>query len=213
MRKSISILFGAAVVFATPAAAANFAGPRAEVRGGWDRMTLDLSYDDGVDSFHDSGHKSGFTLGGEVGYDAALSPTLTAGAYAGAEFATTKSCSEVVGDDKACLKMGRNLTLGARLGAKVSPMALLYVKGGYSNGQLKATYRNDIDPTLDFSDHANRGGFHLGLGAEMAVGSQGYVRAEYVRTNYNGEHYSDGSVDVDLDGHRDQVLLGFGLRF
>lgn len=208
-----TLLLGAILVAATPAAASDFAGPRAELRGGWDKTRIDITYDDGVDRVSGHGSRDGVNIGAEVGYDAALGTAMIAGVYAGIEGATTKECSSVVGNDEACLKLGRNFTLGARAGVKVSPMALLYVKGGYSNGQLRATYRNQDDPDLNFSEHSNRGGVHLGAGAEMAIGSQGYVRAEYVRTNYSDYDYSDPDFGVSVDGHRDQVLLGFGLRF
>lgn len=208
----VSIFIGS-VIAAAPATAADFAGARAEIRGGWDRTTLDVGYNDGVDTFSADGHDDGLNLGLEAGYDAPLGRTVVAGAYAGVEFATTKECGELLGNDDACLKMGRNFTAGARVGAKVSPKAMIYLKGGYSNGQIKARYENSDDPTLNFSDHTNRSGFHFGIGGEMAVGRQGYVRAEYVRTNYNDYDYSDPNVDVKIDGHRDQLLLGFGLRF
>jgi outer membrane immunogenic protein len=213
MRKIIFTLAGTTALFATSASAAGLTGPRVEVRGGWDRTTLDLSYDDGFDAVSGEGHKDGFDLGGEVGYDAKIGSAVIAGAYAGVEFATTKQCGEVYGGDRACLKLGRNFTLGARIGAKVAPKVMLYAKGGYSNGRLSATYRNDEDSTLNFSTHANRDGFHLGAGVEMTVGSYGYVRAEYVRTNYNDYRYADPDFSVTLDGHRDQVLFGTGLRF
>lgn len=213
MRVFSIVLLATAAVFSTNAAAATFSGARAEVRGGWDRMTLNLSYEDAEGRLSDSGHRSGFDLGAEVGYDVQAGPALVVGAYAGIEGSSAKACSPLVGNDSACLKLGRNFTVGARLGAKVSPLAMLYVKGGYSNGQLRASYENAEDPTLDFSDHANRGGYHFGVGGEMAVGAQGYVRAEYVRTNYNGDSYADHDFRVSLDGHRDQVLAGFGIRF
>jgi outer membrane immunogenic protein len=213
MRNTILLLAATTAFVAAPAAATQFSGPRAEVRGGWDRTTLDLSYDDGVDSISGDGHKSGFNFGAEVGYDAPLGQSVIAGAYAGVEFATTKTCGEVLGDDKACLKLGRNFTLGARLGAKVSPTAILYVKGGYSNGQLRATYANFDDSTLNFKEHANRDGFHLGIGGEVAVSARTYVRAEYVRTNYDDYDYSDSDFSAKLDAHRDQLLVGFGMRF
>lgn len=219
MLKYLYVFLASSAVVAAPAAAAgqpagaSFAGPRVEVRGGWDRTTLNASYDDGVDSFAGKGHKSGLDLGGEIGYDTPLSPSLLAGVYGGIELADTKKCSEVFGNDRACLKLGRNLTAGIRLGAKIAPKAMFYVKGGYSNGQLKATYTNADDPTQDFSAHSNRDGFHLGIGGEAAVGQHAYVRVEYVRTEYSGYTYSDPAFDVTLDGHRDQVLAGFGLRF
>jgi len=213
MLKSFSVFAVSVVLVTTTAAASDFAGARAELRGGWDKTRIDITYDDGVDRVSGHGSKDGLSIGAEVGYDAALGRVVIAGAYAGIEGATTKECTPVVGNDEACLKLGRNLTLGARLGAKVSPMAMLYIKGGYSNGQLKATYRNSDDPTLDFSDHTNRGGMHFGAGVEVAIGAQGYARAEYVRTNYSDYDYSDPDFRVNVDGHRDQALLGLGLRF
>jgi outer membrane immunogenic protein len=213
MVKRIIVLLGCGALIATPAWAADFSGARAEIRGGWDKTSLDVSFDDGVDRLSGHGSKSGFNLGAEVGYDALLSPTIIAGAYAGIEGATTKDCSEVIGNDSACLKLGRNFTVGARLGARLSPIAMLYVKGGYSNGQLRATYDNSDDPTLNFSEHVNRGGFHVGAGAQVAVGHAGYIRAEFVHTNYSGYHASDPDFSGSIDGHRDQGILGFGVQF
>lgn len=207
------LLAGAALVAAAPAMAADFAGPRVEARLGWDRTVIDLSFDDGDTSFHDKGHDDGFGLGAEAGYDVALGTTAVLGAYAGAEWATTKECSAVYGDDEACLKLGRNFTLGARIGAAVTPQALVYVKGGYSNGQLKATYKDFADPDFNTSDKASRDGFHLGLGAEYNVSRTGYMKAEVVRTNYNDADISDEFIDAKLDVRRTQVLAGFGLRF
>jgi outer membrane immunogenic protein len=184
-----------------------------EARVGWDKTTLGASYDDGVDRLSEDGHDTSLILGGELGYDTALGKTVIAGAYAGVEFADGKDCSPVIGNDSACLKLGRNLTVGGRLGAKVAPLAMIYVKGGFSDGQLRETYTNLDDPTLDFSDHTNRGGFHFGAGGEFNVSSTGYVRVEYVRTNYHDYTYSDPDFSVKIDGHRDQVVAGFGLRF
>lgn len=195
----------------SPAVAAQTSGPRVELRGGWDRTTLVLTYNDGVEVLADKGHDSGLDAGAEVGYDTHLSKTIIAGAYAGIEFADTKECSEVEGNDSACLKLGRNITVGARLGTKVSDRVMLYVKGGYSNGQLRLVYRNGDDPSLDFNAHSNRTGYHFGAGGELAMGPNGYVRLEYVHTIY--DDFADPDLGLTLGGHRDQILAGFGLRF
>ena len=194
---------------ATPAVAANFAGPRAEVRLGWDRTRAEVS----ALGENASAHDDGFSAGAEAGYDLQLGGTALVGAYGGVDFATTKECTEVYGSDEACLKLGRNFSLGARLGAAVSPKALVYVKGGYSNGQLKATYVDQIDPTNNSTDKASRDDFHVGLGAEYAVSPTGYLKAEVVRINYNDYDYSDPDLTAKLDTRRTQVLVGFGLRF
>lgn len=213
MNKFLLVATTAAALVATPAAAQQFTGPRAEARLGFDRTSLDLDATIDGEDFAGDGHDSGLLYGMEVGYDAQLAGGLVLGAYAGIEGSQAKECTAFYGNDKACLKLGRNLTLGARVGGAVSPTILLYAKGGYSNGQLRLTYRNEDDSTLDFSDHANRGGFHFGAGIEAAVAKSTYVRAEYVRTNYDDYDYSEGADRVTLDGHRDQAVLGFGLRF
>ncbi len=213
MRKQyFALLFGATAFLGSPAAAASMTGARAELRGGWDRTTIGLNYDDGVNTVSGDAHDDGFNLGAEVGFDAPIGQAIIAGAYAGIEAATTKECGALYGNDEICLKLGRNLTLGARVGAKVMPNAMLYVKAGYSNGQLKGTYKDFADPTLNGSEHSNRSGVHFGVGGEMEIGT-GYVRAEYVRTNYNDYDYPSSDFALSIDGHRDQVLLGFGLRF
>lgn len=212
MLKTVLLATGALFV-ASPAMAADFAGPRAEVRLGWDRTTLEVEYDDGDTVVDGKGDDDGFGVGAEIGYDVAVGSAAVIGAYAGAEFATTKECSEVYGDDEACLKLGRNLTLGVRVGAAVSPQALIYVKGGYSNGQLKLTYEDFTDSDFDTSAKANRDGFHFGLGGEFNVSDTGYVKAEIVRTNYKDYDYSDDFVDAKLEASRTQILAGFGLRF
>jgi outer membrane immunogenic protein len=203
----------ATVLGASPAAAADFTGPRLEGRIGYEWITLVLKLSDGVTSVAESGHKSGVNLGGEVGYDVALGSRAVIGAYAGIEGASAKACSEVNGNDQGCLTLGRNLTVGGRIGAKIADKVMVYAKGGYSNGQLRASYSDFSDPTFDFSDHVNRGGFHFGGGVEGQISPNTYARVEYVRTEYDEYAYGDADLELGLSGHRDQVVAGFGVRF
>lgn len=205
-------LTGAVLLAATPAAAADFAGPRAEARFGWDRTTVEVEYDDGDTAFEGKDHDDGLGVGVEFGYDFAVGGAVVGG-YAGVDFANTKECSEVFGNDEACVKLGRNFTLGARIGAAVTPSTLLYVKGGYSNGQTKVTYEDFADSDFNTTEKANRDGFHVGVGAEMNVSETGYAKLELIRTNYNDYGYSDDFVDASTDSRRTQATLGFGLRF
>ena len=193
---------------ATPAAAANLTGPRLEGRIGWDKLTLDASYDDGEEVIEGSDSDEGVSLGGELGFDLQVSQNLLVGGYAGADFSSVNQCEEVFGNDSACLKFDRNLYLGAR-GGFVTGKALLYVKGGYSRGRIKASYDDGVELT---SGSANRDGFHLGAGVEIGLSDRSYVKAEYVRTNYDDYGASEG-LDVGIDTHRDQIVLGVGLRF
>jgi outer membrane immunogenic protein len=203
----------AAVLAASPAAAADFTGPRLEGRVGYEWVTLVLKLSDGVTSAADSEQKSGVSLGGEIGYDVALGNRAVIGAYAGAEGSEAKACGEIYGNDEGCLTLGRNLTVGGRIGARLADRVMVYAKGGYSDGQLRASYTDGSDPANDFSYHVNRGGIHFGGGVEGQISPGTYARLEYVRTEYNGYSYSEPGLELNLSGHRDQVIAGFGVRF
>jgi outer membrane immunogenic protein len=187
-------------------------GPRIEGRIGWDNTALDLHASDGTESFNQSESKSGITYGGELGYDVSWS-SATLGVYAGVEDSSTKECLAIYGDDEGCLKAGRNITVGARVGYPVGPASLAYIKGGYSNGRASVTYEDFADASYNVSEHDNLDGFHVGAGVELGVTSNTYAKLEYVYTDYNGYEISDGTNMLSLDAHRHQVVAGFGFRF
>ncbi|WP_375290393.1 outer membrane protein [Qipengyuania sp.] len=210
--KTILVGITAAAALAAPVAAqetATVGGLRAELRAGYDNPVLNLEYDDGTDSFDESEGTSGLAVGAEVGYDLPLGGAIV-GAYAGLEFATTEYCDELFGDDEVCAKAGRNITLGVRAGGMVGSNALLYVKGGYSNGRISASYEDGTD---SFDEGENLDGFHLGAGAEVGLSGSTYGKLEYVYTNYDGFDYDDGDLAFGADLKRHQVMVGFGVRF
>lgn len=188
-------------------------GPRVEARAGFDRVRVKASFDDGIDAFSDSAHEDGFVYGAEFGYDKLVSGNFTLGAYAGVDFATTDYCSEVYGNDEACLDAGRNITIGVRAGTSLSPSIFAYVKGGFSNGRVTAKYQDFDNIIDDFKVVENRDGFHLGAGAEVRLASNAYAKLEYVYTDYNdfGDEFDDIAFGVEPSRH--QLLTGVGLRF
>jgi outer membrane immunogenic protein len=202
-----------AFAVAAPAVAADHAGPRIEARAGYDRIKLKADYDDGFDQFAGSGSEDGVSYGGEIGYDAYVSDNVVVGAYAGLDLSSTKTCGEIYGLDRGCLKAGRSITLGVRAGAPIGGNGLFFVKGGYSNGELMVSYEDFEDILEDFSDKGNRDGVHIGAGAEVGLGKTLYGKVEYVYTNYKDARYSSSDFDVGADGNRHQAVLGVGLRF
>ena len=199
----------AATTFATPALAADFGGPRIEVRAGWDSTELGFEYDDGEDGVQLDQDEATIGFGAEIGYDASFGGGV-AGVYAGVDFAQAEICNEVFGEDEACISAKRNLTLGVRGGIAVTPMTLLYVKGGYSNGRVSVAYEDFEDILEDFDESESRGGFHLGVGGEVSFGTSLYGKAEFVHTRYNDYEVDEvSSVGVS----RNQVLVGVGFRF
>ena len=218
---------GAAIAVAAPAQAAGLQGGRVEGRVGWDSSRLDGEFSIANPVLSATGHnsESGFGFGVEAGYDALVSTSFVLGAYAGANFSSADFCTTAFNADTACLEVGRDLNVGVRAGFAVTPTALIYIKGGYSHGKLKANFDDadgfvTVNPPLvppvpigDFDDSKHAGGVHFGIGGEMNFSDNFYGKLEYVRTNYGNANFDGTNIHLGLDARRDQVFLGFGVRF
>jgi len=178
--------------------AAPHTGPRVEATVGWDRIVLHI--DD------ESGGQSGVTYGGEIGYDVQVGGAVL-GAYAGVDGASTEECV-VAGTERACIRADRNITAGVRAGVALGSRSLLYAKGGYSNGSIRASYTDSAFPADNDSASEDFDGFHVGAGLEVGFARNVYGKVEYNYTNYAVD---DEDFGIDLDRHR--VLAGIGIRF
>lgn len=165
---------------------APFTGPRVEGLIGWDRV-------------HSGGHDDAVGYGVGVGYDMQMG-----GAVIGVEGefsdSDTRDCigSTTVADPRLCLKSGRDLYAGARIGAVMSG-ALVYGKVGYTNARGKFTSDDGTDEiTLAKTD---LDGVRVGGGVELPVSSNSFIKAEYRYSNY------------EQGVERHQVMGGFGFRF
>lgn len=190
----------AAIAFATPAMAQDdpdqsFTGPRAEAIVGWDRI------EDGSNG----GGKDGVVYGGALGYDYQAGK-IVLGAEGEITGASTRdqATSIIVPGDSFRVKAGRDLYAGARVGVAVSPRAMIYAKGGYTNAGVNTRYVNGAT-TVDTSDDLD--GWRAGAGVELKLGGKVYAKGEY---RYS--HYGDiKGTSIDLDRH--QVVGGIGIRF
>ena len=192
-----TLAFGlAAPAFAqdTPVEDAPFTGLRAEGIAGYEH----LGGEDGRD---------GVVYGGALGYDAQVGG-VTLGVEGEITDATTKGrdSNVLVAGDSLRIGTGRDLYAGARLGYAISPVALIYAKGGYTNARINARYT--IGATT-VRDHDEAEGYRIGAGIEYKLSGNAYVKGEYRYSNYS--NLDDGNVDIDLDRH--QVLAGVGVRF
>lgn len=193
-------------------------GPRIEARVGWDRTVLSEYASDTTVTYKDSAGKSGVTYGGEIGYDLPFGQFATIGAYAGIEEISTKSCltaqdMATANVARACVKAGRNIMAGARIGYMFGSSGLFYGKVGYSNGRTELVYTDTALPAANVEEGFNRDGFHLGGGVEVGRARGVYGKVEYLYTNYNGFEYRDGNDVAKLDADRHQVVAGLGYRF
>ena len=144
----------------------------------------------GYDSVHGGGEsRDGLLYGIGAGYDL-RSGNAVFGIEGEAADSTTDDC---IGN--VCVDAGRDLYIGGRVGAVVSPNVLLYGKAGYTNARVIATAGNVRDAT-------NLDGIRAGAGLEWAIPHTPVsLRAEYRYSNYQ-----DGI-------ERHQGVAGLSFRF
>lgn len=211
------IAAAAGLAAATPAYAqdtadaSRYAGPRAELRLGFEFVGSGVQDDQSFGdrgSFGDDSSGEDVFVGVEIGYDHPLGSRIVAGVYAGLEFTDTRLGS--AGGRPYNVETGRNFTLGGRVGVPLSTDAMIYGKAGYSHGKLDVEFLPGSDPTL-FDDYdSDRSGFHVGGGAEIPVLSRAYGRVEYVFSKY--ERFDAGST-LELPFTRHQLVAALGMRF
>jgi outer membrane immunogenic protein len=196
---------------AAPSDGATFTGPRAEIFGGWDRVGTRERFNDGTTRVTNHAHKSAWTGGGLLGYDYPIGDKMTVGVLGSYSVSTAKTCADDA-TSIACLKAGRQIEGGARVGYKLGGRSLVYVKGAYVNGQIRGVASDDAG---DYArGHANRDGWRAGAGVEYAVTKHAYVKAEYDYTRFKSFNAEDiGFSDTSLRYDRNQVLAGFGVHF
>lgn len=191
MRTIISAALVSMIALAAPAVAqerAPFTGPRAEAVVGFDRIQAG------------GGHEDGVSYGGQVGYDFQSGFGLI-GIEGEATGSTTDACDGAgsVANPNLCVKAGRDLYAGARIGTVIGETTLLYAKAGYTNARVRLT-STDGTTTTTLAGR-NLDGVRVGAGLEHKFGQNFYGKAEYRYSNYQ-----DG---VSRHG----VLAGVGVRF
>jgi outer membrane immunogenic protein len=194
MRKFAFAALCLAATIATPALAQdnpNLGGFHVDGIAGWDRSNIQNE------------HANGVTYGVGAGYD-----FRSGNAIFGVEAEASDSTADrsvtgaVIAGDSLRVRAGRDLYVGGRAGFGIGSNSLVYVKAGYTNARFRADYDDGTVATVnDFTQRTNLDGVRAGVGAQIGVGSNAYLRTEYRYSNYQ-----DG-----VDRH--QVVGGFGVRF
>ena len=175
----------AAGAFSAPAFAQNdpapFSGPRVEAVAGTDG---DLTY------------------GGGLGYDL-QSGKIVFGVEGEVLLSNSRDCETLMSNiqDRLCVKGGRDLYMGGRIGFVLGAGTLLYGKAGYSNLRLKETYDPGTSAGTTFEGARTLDGIRVGGGIEQTIGRSAFLKGEYRYSNYEG-----GSRKHD-------AIIGLGLRF
>ncbi len=175
----------AAPAFAQDAApAGNFTGPRIEAHVGYDRLGTNDT----------NGHIDGVTYGLGAGYDIALGRGgLIAGVEVNGDLSSTDARDDSLGIG---FKAKRDLDASVRIGTSLGTRGLIYAKVGYANSRFRV-----FDTLGGDSLSANFDGVRAGVGYELMVSRNAYLKAEYRYTNY----------EKGLD--RNQFVGGVGFRF
>ena len=216
------LLAGSTIAVAAPAAAQDnsaFTGPRVEALVGYDNVRAGSDIDNDIQGNEDDQDADGVVYGAAVGYDFAAG-----GVVVGVEAELTDSSAgtdlnpggDVNRFGLGNVDAGRDIYLGARVGALVGDRALVYAKGGYTNARFDVQGR--LGQEADFRN-VDTDGYRLGAGVEYATSENTFVKLEYRYSNY-----SEGEVDFerenvadtdrfDIDVDRHQVMAGVGFRF
>jgi outer membrane immunogenic protein len=142
---------------------------------------------------------NGITYGVKLGYDFSVMEH----GLLGVEAEVTDSSAKFDAGGGDTLKMGRDIYFGGRVKFDVSETVALYVKGGYTNAELKAT-------SGGLTAKTNVDGWRIGAGAEFQLTNNLFGLVEYRYSNYG--KYSDGAgTTVKVDRH--QGIAGLGYRF
>jgi outer membrane immunogenic protein len=192
MRLIIASALLASAAVATPAFAQDAPAPDKEFQG---FKVLAVGGIDRVNSGGDG--ETGVGYGGTIGYDYQSGKGVF-GVEGEVDGSTAKRCANdaVTAGDRLCAKTGRDFYAGARAGYAVSPNAMIYLKGGYTNARATADYTL-AGTTTKTSDDLD--GWRAGTGVEVNAGKNLVARVEYRYSNYEG----------DVSSHQGVVGLGF----
>ncbi len=220
--KTILLAAASALVVSTPAMAQsndeNFNGFRLEGVGGYDISRAGSTVDDDVNTDNDESI-DGFVYGAAAGYD-----INTGGVVLGVEAELTDSTAKTEfnenGDFEGFglgnVEAGRDIYVGARVGAPVGESTLLYAKGGYTNARYNVSGSFDGD---EFRQSIDTDGYRVGAGVEQVIGTNAYAKLEYRYSNYSDAELDSENPDIadvdlgEIDTDRHQVMAGVGWRF
>ncbi len=192
MRKLLlaALVAGTAASPALAQQSGNFSGVRVEGIVGYDTTEVEDERTNGV------------VYGAGVGFDV-QSGNLVFGVSGEISKSTLDQCVAGVdiANDRLCAEMGRELTIGGRIGTVLGDSTLLYAHAGYTNARIKLDYDHPTNNALDFSVGENLDGVRVGAGLEFAVGPNSFAKVEYRYSNY----------EQGFDRH--QAVAGFGFRF
>jgi len=168
--------------------------------------------------FGDSGLDTGLFAGYGWQWDAVYLGVELSADTSGAEWRHSRETPGGGGRDFSMEKKG-DQALAARLGYQLDNGTLLYARLGKARSQFNYRYVKGNNPGNDINRDEMRIGNRYGVGAEVPVTPNTFLRFDYARTDYGSIDFVTGHGDgsnadeVDFSNETDQFRLGFGYRF
>ena len=218
MKKIVAILAAgtAFAAVAMPAAAEDFSGPRVEAIVGYDVSQAGSDADNDLNDMDDQ-DIDGLLYGVGIGYDYDMGNVVLGieGEYTDSTAKTEYSDGmDYEGFGLGRVDTGRDLYIGARVGAKVAPDLLAYVKGGYTNAKFNVLAADGVS---ELKQDINADGWRAGAGLEYALSDNTFTKIEYRYSNYSEAEFENGDLPdsdrFDIDTDRHQVVASVGMRF
>lgn len=216
MIRTIALAALPALALATPALAQDreenpFAGLKVGAELGYDQSHAGSS----APVAYDSRKIDGLLYGATAGFDAPLGSKVVIGPEVEWTDGNAKTSYSQPGFGLGSVSTGRDLYAGGRLGYVVSPRAMIYAKGGYTNTRYHIRAN---DGTTDYRDDLGAEGYRVGAGVEVKPTQKTFARVEYRYSNYGNAHvvYGNGapsSSNFDIDTDRHQVVAAVGVKF
>lgn len=188
-----------ALGFAGAAQAQSFDGPSIGAQAGWVKTDIRNPVNDlgitPIDANRDSA-----TLGIYAAYDKTFGKVVI-GSELGLDFGTSDTISGGTGGNRVSIDPKRSFNVSGRAGYLVTPLTLVYARGGYTNDRINTTLTTAASTRIASED---REGWLVGGGVERMITDHVSARVEY--------RYADLS-DGDGKYDRHQVLTGIAFRF
>jgi len=179
----------------------------AGLQAGWqqDRQTLG-----GATTSNGSNSSSGLAYGGQVGVDFRFTSALVVGAEVAFTGRTGSGVLDLAGNPYN-VGQGRTIAATGRLGVLVSPLDLIYLRGGYANANY--TLDDGTNPQIS----ANRDGYMIGAGFERWLADSISARIEYGYSDFGSDGFFGGiaapNTVAELHYRRHAVTMGMNFRF
>ncbi len=150
--------------------------------------------------------------GGMVGFNYQISPEFVVGIQGDVGFSDLETKLSIPGLITAKARPGFIASISGRAGWLSSPDTLLYVLGGYSYADYKLSGTlglAGVAAPVSFSAKEKFDGFHVGAGIETRLTDNISARVEYRYTEYGGEDWGTGFLDVEPSSHTGTIGIAW----